>query len=263
MTSGEDRRSGLYFAKAWHPGSRRPWLSGTAPSVDLATPDPPDVPESEESGSSLKHEAAAGGEMYIGIEPKPNEIIRYLLPTVASAILLFRKLEKSSASPGRRRVSTRSHSEMIGLDHVYDSIEELDNNAMVHIHLNSQGYNDGITLGGPGKFDIDHGTKINGMNIAIAALLDEYGFNRWKGHDMQPRGYDNEEQAIDRVVRSVLSWEACAKAAAELNTAELMKYLAAKRQAAPKISCATPSSKPTSTSTRCTSKTGEKEPAAR
>ena len=25
---------------------------------------------------------------------------------------------------------------------------------------------------------------------------------------MQPRGYDNEEQAIDRVVRSVLSWEA-------------------------------------------------------
>ncbi len=27
---------------------------------------------------------------------------------------------------------------------------------------------------------------------------------------MQPRAYDNEEQAIDRVVRSILSWEACA-----------------------------------------------------
>ena len=153
-----------------------------------------------------------------------------LLPTVASAILLFRKLEEEfGVSRAKKGVNKEfGHSEMIGLDHVYDSIEELDNNAMVHIHLNSQGYNDGITLGGPGKFDIDHGTKINGMNIAIAALLDEYGFNRWKGHDMQPRGYDSEEQAIDRVVRSVLSWEACAKAAAELNTAELMKYLAAR-----------------------------------
>ena len=46
---------------------------------------------------------------------------------------------------------------------------------MVHMHLNSQGYNDGIILGGPGKYDIDHGTRINGMNIAIAGLLQESG----------------------------------------------------------------------------------------
>ncbi len=100
---------------------------------------------------------------------------------------------------------------MIGLDHVYDTVEELDNQAMVHMHLNSQGYNDGIILGGPGKYDIDHGTRINGMNIAIAGLIAEAGFDRWKGHDMVPRAYDNEEQAIDRIIRSILSWKLALK----------------------------------------------------
>ena len=94
------------------------------------------------------------------------------------------------------------------------------------MHLNSQGYNDGIILGGPGKYDIDHGARVNGMNIAIAGLIQQAGFNRWKGHDMQTRAYDNEEQGIDRVIRSVLSWEACEKAARELDTARLLSELA-------------------------------------
>ena len=116
-------------------------------------------------------------------------------------------------------------SEMIGLDHVYDTVEELDNDAMVHMHLNSQGYNDGIILGGPGKYDIDHGTRINGMNIAIAGLVAEAGFNRWKGHDMQVRPYDDVAQGIDRIIRSILSWEACAKAAQGLDEKLLMSLL--------------------------------------
>jgi xylose isomerase len=93
------------------------------------------------------------------------------------------------------------------------------------MHLNSQGYNDGIILGGPGKYDIDHGARINGMNIAIAGLIQQAGYERWKGHDMQARAYDNTEQGIDRVVRSVLSWEACEEAAGELDTDALMKAL--------------------------------------
>jgi xylose isomerase len=60
---------------------------------------------------------------------------------------------------------------MIGLDQVYDTVEEIDNDAVMHVHLNSQGYNDGIILRGPGTYDIDHGTRINGMNIAVARLL--------------------------------------------------------------------------------------------
>ena len=123
------------------------------------------------------------------------------------------------------------HSEMIGLDTVYDTVEEIDNNMLVHMHLNSQGYNDGIVMGGPGKFDIDYGTRINGLNIAIAGLIAEAGFGRWKGHDMQPRSYDNEQQAIDRVVRSVVNWECCAQAAATLNKTELLNALTSRNTA--------------------------------
>ncbi len=176
-----------------------------------------------------RYEESRGGHLYIGIEPKPNEgHPAMLLPTVASAILLFRKLEEEFGVSRKKKGVNKEfgHSEMIGLDHVYDTVEELDNLAMVHMHLNSQGYNDGVILGGPGKYDIDHGTRINGMNIAIAGLIQEAGFNRWKGHDMQVRPYDNVEQGIDRVVRSILSWEACAKAARELDSQSLLGFLA-------------------------------------
>jgi len=181
-----------------------------------------------------KYEEKAGGQLYIGIEPKPNEgHPAMLLPTVASALLLWKRLEEEFGIPRARKGINKEfgHSEMIGLDPVYDTVEELDNHAVVHMHLNSQGYSDGLILGGPGKFDIDHGVRINGMNIAMAGLIQDAGYHRWKGHDMQTRAYDNEEQGLDRVVRSVLSWEACEKAARELDTDQLSAYLA-KRETA-------------------------------
>jgi xylose isomerase len=183
----------------------------------------------KESVAALcKHETGLGGKLYIAIEPKPNEgHPALLLPTVASALLFWYKLEAEFGIKRDKKGVNKEfgHSEMIGLDHVYDSVEELDNNAMLHMHMNSQGYNDGIILGGPGKFDIDHGVRINGMNIAIAGLLKTAGYNRWKGHDMQVRPYDNEKQGIDRVVRSILSWDACEKAAEKLDTTQLLKLL--------------------------------------
>lgn len=181
-----------------------------------------------------QYEASRGGALYIGIEPKPNEgHPALLLPTVASALLLFRKIEEEFGVSRQKKGVNKEfgHSEMIGLDHVYDTVEELDNNAMVHMHLNSQGYNDGIILGGPGKYDIDHGTRINGMNIAIARLIQDAGFNRWKGHDMLVRPYDNTEQGIDRIIRSILSWEACEQAAREFNVNQLMEFLNARETA--------------------------------
>lgn len=176
-----------------------------------------------------QYEEKAGGLMYMGIEPKPNEgHPAMLLPTVASALLFWRRLEEEFGISRAKKGTNKEfgHSEMIGLDLVYDTVEEIDNNGLVHMHLNSQGYNDGIILGGPGKYDIDNGTRINGMNIAVAGLIADAKYNRWLGHDMQPRAYDNETQAIDRVIRSILSWEACAKAAASLNTKQLLTYLA-------------------------------------
>jgi xylose isomerase len=173
-------------------------------------------------------EAERGGALYFGIEPKPNEgHPALLLPTVASAIAFWRKLEtEHGISLAKKGVNKEfGHSEMIGLDPVYDTVEEIENEMLVHMHLNSQGYSDGIILGGPGKYDIDHGVRINGMNIAIAGLVQQAEFSRWKGHDMQARPYDNAEQAINRVVRSILSWEACEQAARDLDRDLLMQHL--------------------------------------
>jgi xylose isomerase len=188
----------------------------------------------ESIAALCRAEADKGGGLFFGIEPKPNEgHPALLLPTVASAIAFWRKLESEyRISLEKKGVNKEfGHSEMIGLDPVYDTVEEIDNGMLVHMHLNSQGYSDGIILGGPGKYDIDHGVRINGMNIAIAGLVQQAGFNRWKGHDMQVRPYDNAEQAIDRVVRSILSWEACEQSARNLDRDRLMKYLAGRETA--------------------------------
>ncbi|MGD0092411.1 MAG: xylose isomerase, partial [Planctomycetota bacterium] len=225
--------------KAWHPEPEK------APSFilwngsfgyDIATPCIRQMYQNlKESVAHLcKLEVQLGGALFIGFEPKPNEgHPAMLIPTVASAIAFWRKLEEEFGIPRQKKGVNKEfgHSEMIGLDHVYDSVEELDNGMMVHMHLNSQGYNDGIILGGPGKYDIDHGARVNGMNIAIARLIQDAKFARWKGHDMQARAYDNSAQAIDRVVRSVLSWEACALAAKDLDMKALGKVLAARETA--------------------------------
>jgi xylose isomerase len=225
--------------KAWHPDADK------APSFiiwngsfgyDIATVGIRQMYQNlKESIAGLcQYEKKKGGSLYICFEPKPNEgHPAMLIPTVASALLFWRRIEEEFGVSRKKKGVNKEfgHSEMIGLDHVYDSVEELDNDMMVHMHLNSQGYNDGIILGGPGKYDIDHGARINGMNVAIAGLIQQAGYARWKGHDMQTRAYDNAEQGIDRVVRSVLSWEACEKAAEELDSKTLMKVLA-KRETA-------------------------------
>jgi xylose isomerase len=225
--------------KAWHPDINKApafviWNGSFG--YDIATVAVKKMYQNlKESVAGLcKYEQKKGGNLHIGFEPKPNEgHPAMLIPTVASAILFWRRIEEEFGVSRKNKGVNKEfgHSEMIGLDHVYDSVEELDNGMMVHMHLNSQGYNDGIILGGPGKYDIDHGARVNGMNIAIAGLIQQAGYSRWKGHDMQTRAYDNAEQGIDRVVRSVLSWEACARAAGELDTKALMAVLARRETA--------------------------------
>jgi xylose isomerase len=224
--------------KAWHPDKAPAFVIWNGSfGYDVATVGVKQMYQNlKESVAGLcQYEAKKGGKLCIAFEPKPNEgHPAMLIPTVASAIVFWRKVEEEFGVSRKNKGVNKEfgHSEMIGLDHVYDTVEELDNDMTVHMHLNSQGYNDGIILGGPGKYDIDHGARINGMNVALAGLIQKAGYDRWKGHDMQPRAYDNTEQAIDRVVRSVLSWEACEKAAKELKTRDLLKLLAQRNTAA-------------------------------
>ncbi len=223
--------------KAWHPEVAPAFVIWNGSfGYDIATVGIKQMYQNlKESVAGLcKYEARKGGRLYIGFEPKPNEgHPAMLIPTVASALLFWYRVEKEfGVNIARKGVNQDfGHSEMIGLDHVADTVEELDNGMCVHMHLNSQGYNDGIILGGPGKYDIDHGARVNGMNIAIAGLIQQAGYERWKGHDMQTRAYDNAEQGIDRVIRSVLSWEACEQAARKLNAKALLKALAQRETA--------------------------------
>jgi xylose isomerase len=223
--------------KAWHPKKAPAFVIWNGSfGYDIATVGIKRMYQNlKESVAGLcKYEASKGGQLHIGFEPKPNEgHPAMLIPTVASALLFWYKVEKEFGVSLKNKGVNKEfgHSEMIGLDHVADTVEELDNDMCVHMHLNSQGYNDGIILGGPGRFDIDHGARINGMNVAIAGLIRQAGYSRWKGHDMQARAYDNAEQAIDRVVRSVLSWEACERAAGELDTDALMNALVRRQTA--------------------------------
>lgn len=224
---------------------KKAWSSDVPPTLvlwngsygyDLATPVIADMYQflKEHIASLCEMESNLGGEMHIGLEPKPNEgHPAMLIPTVASAIVFWNRLEKEYGTDITRKGVNKEfgHSEMIGLDHVYDTVEEIDNDMLVHMHINSQGYNDGIILGGPGKYDIDNGARINAMNIAIAKMMQQSGYNRWRGHDMQVRPYDSVQQGIDRVVRSVLSWDACEHAAANLDLKELVSLLAERRAA--------------------------------
>jgi len=181
-----------------------------------------------------RSEKEKGGQMYLAIEPKPNEgHPAMLLPTVASAIVFWKKLhEEFGLDLDKKGVNKEfGHSEMIGLDHVYDTVEEIDNQMLCHMHINSQGYNDGLLLGGPGKYDIDNGARINGMNIAIAGLIQQAGYTRWKGHDMQVRAHDTEAQGIDRVIRSILSWDACEQAAADFDYETMLGFLETRQTA--------------------------------
>ncbi len=198
---------------------------------DLATPELRHMYQNlKESLAKLcQFEAEQGGDLYVTLEPKPNEgHPAMLLPTVASAIVMWHRIAADhGVSLDRKGINKEiGHSEMVGLDQVHDTIEELESGMMHHTHLNSQGYNDGISMGGPGRFDIDQPARINGMNIAIASLMQDAGFDRWKGHDVQARPYDDTEQALDRAVRSVLSWEACEHAARKLDDNQLRDHLA-------------------------------------
>ncbi len=223
--------------KAWHPEKAPAFVIWNGSfGYDIATVGIKQMYQNlKQSVADLcRYEAAKGGQLHIGFEPKPNEgHPAMLIPTVASALLFWYKVEKEFGISLKNKGVNKEfgHSEMIGLDHVADTVEELDNGMCVHMHLNSQGYNDGIILGGPGKYDIDHGVRVNGMNVALAGLIQQAGYGRWMGHDMQTRAYDNAEQGIDRVVRSVLSWEACEQAARELDTDALMKALAHRESA--------------------------------
>jgi len=188
----------------------------------------------ESISNLVKYEQSKGGLLYKAIEPKGNEGHPAMaIATVGEALNLWRTLVSKYALRDEKLGLNQEfgHTQMLGLDIISEIDDIIVADALVHMHLNSQGGEAGL-LGGAGKYDIDNGAQISEANVSVAYLIQRVGYDRWKGHDMQTRAYDNVPQAVDRVVRSVLSWEACEMAARTLDMDLMGKHLAGRNTAA-------------------------------
>ncbi|MBM3233980.1 xylose isomerase [Candidatus Pacearchaeota archaeon] len=218
--------------KAWHPDTPPTLVLWNGSwGYHLASPAIPGMRQRLKGGIAglCKHEMQKGGLLYFAIEPKGNEgHAHHMVPVVGSAISMWREIEDEYGIPRKKKGVNRElgHDEMLGLCTIFSTSEEIDNDMLVHEHLNSQGGNDGISLGGPGKFDIDHEVKVTGNGIVIARMMQNAGYSRWCGHDMQPRPYDAIKQALERCVRAALAWEACRKAGKEMPWNEMINAYA-------------------------------------
>jgi xylose isomerase len=215
--------------KRWDPNETPTivlWNGGWG--YDIPHPLIPEMRENLDESMVLvvRYEKKKGGKLYIDVEPKGNEgHPNMLVPTVASAIALWERVGKKGVDVSRCGVNMEfGHTQMLGLDTMNDISEQLGKGKITHVHANDQGY-DGIRGGGPGKFDIDHGVALVGPNIGIVRALQDSGYQRWIGHDMQARPHDSEEQAYNRVIQSMINWKALERTAREFPMDELRGYL--------------------------------------
>ncbi|TET37756.1 MAG: xylose isomerase [Planctomycetota bacterium] len=166
----------------------------------------------EAIGELLDYARSKDPNVKMGVEPKPNEGHAAMLYQTSGEVLALRGRLKSAGHDVSNfgLINEFGHTEMAGLDLVQEYAAASLEDAIVHVHANSQG-GDGVRLGGGGKFDIDFGVAPGATTLAIAQILNETGYAGWIEHDMQPRPYDSAAQNIDRVVRSICNWEAIAR----------------------------------------------------
>jgi len=163
----------------------------------------------ESIASLLEHAQSLDPKARMGVEPKPNEGHPAMIYQTGGDVLALRgRLERAGHDVSHfGLINEFGHTEMVGLDVVQEYAAASLENAIIHVHANSQGA-DGVRLGGAGKYDIDFEVAPSSTTLAIAQILLESGYRGWLEHDIQPHPYDNAEQNIDRVVRSICNWEA-------------------------------------------------------
>ena len=74
------------------------------------------------------------------------------------------------------------------------------------------------------QFDIDYGVSLNWPTILQAKIMRESGYNRWVGHDMQPRPEDDEERGVERIRQSILSWSSCWDISKKIEMGKLLNF---------------------------------------
>jgi len=163
----------------------------------------------ESIAALLEHAQSIDKKARMGVEPKPNEGHPAMIYQTGGDVLALRgRLERAGHDVAHfGLINEFGHTEMVGLDVVQEYAAASLENAIVHVHANSQGA-DGVRLGGAGKYDIDFEVAPSSTTLGIAQILIETKYRGWLEHDIQPHPYDNAEQNIDRVVRSICNWEA-------------------------------------------------------
>lgn len=185
----------------------------------------------ESIASLLEYSRTLDPKAKLGVEPKPNEGHPAMIYQTGGDVLALRG---RLAGAGRDvsnfgLIGEFGHTEMVGLDVVQEYAAASLEDAIVHVHANSQG-GDGVRLGGPGKYDIDFELAPTSTTMAIAQILLTSGYGGWIEHDIQPHPYDNAQQNIDRIVRAICNWEAiCRTVESGMMDVDRLSALAAAR----------------------------------
>lgn len=163
----------------------------------------------ESLASLLDYAQSLDPKARLGVEPKPNEGHPAMIYQTGGDVLALRaRLARAGHDVSHfGLINEFGHTEMVGLDVVQEYAAASLENAIIHVHANSQGA-DGVRLGGSGKYDIDFEVAPSSTTLAIAQILIETKYRGWLEHDIQPHPYDSAAQNIDRVVRSICNWEA-------------------------------------------------------
>lgn len=185
----------------------------------------------EAIGALLEHAQSLNPQARVGVEPKPNEGHPAMLYQTGGDVLALRgRLKRAGLDVTHfGLINEFGHTEMVGLDLAQEYAAASLENAIIHVHANSQGA-DGVRLGGSGKYDIDFELAASSTTLAVAQILLDTKYAGWLEHDIQPHPYDNAEQNIDRVVRAICNWEAiCRTVEAGALSAKCMLELAVSR----------------------------------
>ena len=170
----------------------------------------------------------------IGVEPKGFEKHPAMIyQTTDSVLALRRRLQAMGVDVTNfGDINEFGHTGMQGHDLVQEYVDMALEDAIVHVHANSQGGDDG-RLGGPAKHDLDFGVKPTYATLGVAKILKRAEYKGWVEHDFQPGSSDKVGETINRAVAAVCRWEAIMRTIENpriYNEREIIGYIASGRE---------------------------------
>ena len=134
------------------------------------------------------------GKYILAGEAKPNEPGRHMLLQTDSDFILLREIIDRKYTHKFKLNPEIGHSQMVGLDPSQSLAWILSLNALGHFHFNQQ---HGV------KFDTDDPVEINPTSFTITQNLIDSGYDKFAGHDIQPRHNYSGEDNLKMIKESI------------------------------------------------------------